>query len=224
MPLDFDQLIDKHLFRESKAKSVGRYYPSEIGKCMRNVWYSYNHPLEVKPELRRVFEMGNILHDFVIDVLRDSRNGDVKLLQAEMPFKVSFDEGAEEFVVSGRIDDLLLIEADKKQVLIEVKSSKTLRYMRGPMAHHKTQLQFYMYATGVHDGLLLYIDKSTLQTKSFEVPFSDEHAKRIIEKFRALHKHLKEGTLPAPESKKDAESKWMCGYCEYADRCSKEEK
>jgi len=224
--IDFDGLIDRHLMREHHPKAIGRYYPSEIGKCIRNVWYSYNHPTEIKPELRRVFELGNILHDFVIEVLRDGRNGDVQLLEAEMPFRLEFgDEGdGGVFVVSGRIDDLLLVKAGERKVLVEVKSSKTLKYMRGPMPHHKTQLQFYMYATGVHDGVLLYVDKSTLQTRSFEVDFSMDQAKRILNKFRALHKHLKAATLPAAEAKKLAGEKWMCRYCEYADKCAKDEK
>ena len=220
MKVDFDSLIDRHLMREQRPKAVGRYYPSEIGKCIRNVWYTYNHPHEIKPELRRIFEMGNILHDFVIEVLRDTRNGDVQLLEAEMPFKLEFGG----FLISGRIDDLLLLKCGEKKILVEVKSSKSLRYVRGPMEHHKTQLQFYMYATGVHDGVLLYVDKSTLQTRSFEVAFSLEQAKRILNKFRALHKHLTAATLPAPEAKKQADTKWMCGYCEYADKCAKDEK
>ena len=224
MKVDFDGLIDRHLMREQRPKAVGRYYPSEIGKCIRNVWYTYNHPLEIKPELRRIFEMGNILHDFVIEVLRDTRNGDVQLLEAEMPFKLEFGEAENAFVVSGRIDDLLLLKCGEKKILVEVKSSKSLRYVRGPMEHHKTQLQFYMYATGVHDGVLLYVDKSTLQTRSFEVAFSHDQAMRILNKFRALHKHLTAATLPAPEAKKQADTKWMCGYCEYADKCAKDEK
>jgi len=224
MKVDFDGLIDRHLMREQRPKAVGRYYPSEIGKCIRNVWYTYNHPHEIKPELRRIFEMGNILHDFVIEVLRDTRNGDVQLLEAEMPFRLEFGEAENAFVVSGRIDDLLLLKCGEKKILVEVKSSKSLRYVRGPMEHHKTQLQFYMYATGVHDGVMLYVDKSTLQTKSFEVSFSMDQAKRIINKFRALHKHLTASTLPAPEAKKLADERWMCGYCEYADKCAKDEK
>ena len=220
MKVDFDGLIDRHLMREQRPKAVGRYYPSEIGKCIRNVWYTYNHPLEIKPELRRIFEMGNILHDFVIEVLRDTRNGDVQLLEAEMPFKLEFGG----FLISGRIDDLLLLKCGEKKILVEVKSSKSLRYVRGPMEHHKTQLQFYMYATGVHDGVLLYVDKSTLQTRSFEVAFSHDQAMRILNKFRALHKHLTAATLPAAEAKKQADTKWMCGYCEYADKCAKDEK
>jgi CRISPR/Cas system-associated exonuclease Cas4 (RecB family) len=220
MKIDFNALIDKHISRESRPKSIGRYYPSEIGRCIRKVWYSYKYPAEVEPELRRVFELGDILHDFIVDVLRDGKTPDVELLETEMPFKFPFND----FLISGRIDDLMLLKADSKKILVEVKSCQSVKRIRGPMLHHKTQLQFYMYATQVHTGILLYVDKSTLDTKSFNVNFSQKQARKILNKFRALHKHLTNGTLPAAESKKQKETKWMCGYCEYREKCTKDEK
>jgi CRISPR/Cas system-associated exonuclease Cas4 (RecB family) len=219
--IDFDALIDNHIRRESKPKSIGRYYPSEIGSCIRKVWYTYNYPMEVRPELRRVFELGDILHDFIVEVLKSEKTAtDIELLEAEMPFKLPFND----FVISGRIDDLLLLKAGGKKVLVEVKSCKNVRMIKSPMPHHKIQLQFYMYATQVHDGVLLYVDKSTLQTRSFSVMFSPKQAKRILNKFRALHKHLTNGGLPAAEAKKQKETKWMCNYCEYREKCIKDEK
>ena len=219
MDVDFEKLIDKHIARERKPKSVGRYYPSEIGRCIRKVWYTYKYPTEIEPELRRVFELGNILHDFIVEVIKSYKTPEVELLKSEMPFKLEF----EDFVVSGRIDDLMLLKSGKKKILVEVKSSKSVKRIRGPMAHHKTQLQFYMYATGVHNGMLLYVDKSTLETKSYEVKFSPKRAKQILNKFRALHKHLKSDSIPAPEAKKQKDTKWMCNYCEYKNKCDKNE-
>lgn len=218
--IDFEALIDKHIARERRPKRIGRYYPSEIGRCIRKVWYTYKYPTEIEPELRRIFEMGNILHDFVVEVLRSDKTPEVELLQAELPFKFPFND----FLISGRIDDLLLVKAGRKKVLVEVKSCKSIKRIRRPMPHHKIQLQFYMYASRVHAGVLLYVDKSTLQTKSFEVKFSPKQGKRILNKFRALHKHLTNGTLPAAEAKQRKDTKWMCGYCEYSEKCRKSEK
>lgn len=219
MKVDFDELIDKHLMQERRPKSVGRYYPSEIGYCIRKVWYTYNHPTEIEPELRRVFELGNILHDFIVQVIKSDKTPEVELLQAEMPFKFPFND----FLISGRIDDLMLLKAGRKKILVEVKSSKSVQRIKGPMAHHKTQLQFYMYATRVHNGMLLYVDKTTLETKGFAVKFSPKKAKQILNKFRALHKHLTNNSLPTAEAKKKKETKWMCSYCEYKEKCKKDE-
>ncbi len=218
--IDFDVLIDKYIARESKPKSIGRYYPSEIGNCIRKVWYTYNYPLEIDPSLRRVFWLGDVLHDFIVQVLKSRKNESVELLRAEMPFRV--DMGS--FLISGRVDDLLLIKTENTKLLVEVKSCKSINRIKRPMLHHKTQLQFYMYATRVHKGVLLYIDKATLKTKSFEVKFSAKRGKQILNKFRALHKHLTKKTLPAAEAKRSKGMEWMCRYCEYKEKCRKNEK
>ena len=92
-------MIDNHLHKENRPKEIGRYYPSEIGTCMRKVWYSYKFPMETNPELLKVFELGNILHDFVVQVLQSEKNPEVELLKYEFPFKVEIDD----FLISGRV-------------------------------------------------------------------------------------------------------------------------
>lgn len=218
--IDFDKLIDSHVARESRPKSKGRYYPSEIGNCIRKVWYTYNYPLEIDPSLRRIFKLGDILHDFIVEVLKSEKNKEIELLKVEMPFKVNM----KDFVISGRVDDLLLLKSDRSKLLVEVKSSRSVKHIKSPMAHHKTQLQFYMYATQVHKGVLLYVDKSTLEVKSFEVKFSAKRGRQILKKFMALHKHLTQDTLPAAEAKRAKGMAWMCRYCEYKAKCNKSEK
>ncbi len=218
--IDFDALIDRHVARESRPKNIGRYYPSEIGSCIRKVWYTYNYPKGIEPKLRRIFRLGDILHDFIVEVLKSDKSKEVKLLKSEMPFKVDM----KDFIISGRIDELLLLKSDSTKMLVEVKSCKSINGIKKPMSHHKTQLQFYMYATKVHKGVLLYVDKSTLETKTFEVKFSAKRGRQILNKFRALHKHLTKKTLPAAEAKRSNGAAWMCRYCEYKDKCRKDEK
>ena len=58
--LDLNKLIDNHLEREYRPKSVGRYYPSEIGGCMRKTWFSYKNPKKTDVKLNRIFEAGKI--------------------------------------------------------------------------------------------------------------------------------------------------------------------
>ena len=182
---------------------------------MRKIWYSYKFPHEFSPDLIKIFELGNILHDFVVDVLKSDKNPEVELLKAEMPLKMDVDE----FLISGRIDDLLLIKDKGQQILVEVKSSKNIRFVTSAQRHHAMQLQFYMHATGVHNGILLYIDKTTLQSKVFPVPYKEEYGKAIVERFRILHEHVKNNILPIPEAKMLDSEKWLCNYCEYRNKC-----
>ena len=217
--INFDQMIDNHLHRENKPKEIGRYYPSEIGTCMRKVWYSYKFPMETNPELLKVFELGNILHDFVVKVLKSEKNPEVELLKTELPFR----QEIEDFLVSGRIDNIILIKASGKNILIEVKSTGNIDFVEEAMHHNKIQLQLYMHATGIHNGILLYVDKRNLKSKVFSVDYNEEEALKIIDRFKALNKLLKADALPDPEARSSKESLWMCRYCEYRDKCYKED-
>ncbi|MFH1631108.1 MAG: PD-(D/E)XK nuclease family protein [Candidatus Aenigmatarchaeota archaeon] len=213
--IDFNKMIDNHLAKDKRPKQAGRYYPSEIGTCMRKTWYSYKFPLDITPALMKIFELGNILHDFVVEVLKSDKNPNIELLRAEMPLKMEFDE----FIVSGRIDDLLLIKDRGQQILVEVKSCKNIKFVNGPQKHHAMQLQFYMHASGVHNGVLLYIDKTTLQSKVFPVAYEDLNAKMIEKRFTILHEHVRDNILPLPEAKMNTIDGWLCNFCEYKNKC-----
>jgi len=213
--IDFNEMIDNHLKRENKPKDIGRYYPSEIGTCLRKIWYSYKFPMEIKPDLIRIFELGNIMHDFVVHVLKSDKNPHVELLKSEFPFKHNVDD----FTISGRIDNLLLIKASGKEILVEVKSSADIAFIREAAPHNVVQLQLYMHLLGVHNGILLYIDKKNLQSKVFEVQYKKDDAEEIIERFKTLHSALTKDTLPEPEARGSQKTMWLCRFCEYKDKC-----
>ena len=88
----------------------------------------------------KIFEVGNIIHGFVVEVLKSDKNKDIKLLECELPFKINIDD----FVISGRVDDLLLLKSDDKKIIVEVKSTKNVSKVKQPELHHAMQLQFYM--------------------------------------------------------------------------------
>jgi CRISPR/Cas system-associated exonuclease Cas4 (RecB family) len=214
--IDFNQMIDNHIRRENRPKGVGRYYPSEIGTCIRKVWYSYKFPMDVKPDLLKIFEVGNILHDFVVEVLKSEKNPDVELLKSEF----SFQEAVDDFIISGRVDNLILLRMSGKSVLVEVKSTGNIDFVNEPSPSHVMQLQLYMHVTGVHNGILLYVDKRNLQSKVFTIDYNDREAAEIIDRFKKLHSHMATDTMPEPEARENSGLKlWMCRYCEYRERC-----
>jgi len=216
--IDFNRMIDNFLKREHRPKGTGNYYPSEIGMCMRKTWFSYKYPQEVKPDLLKIFELGNIIHDFVVNVLKSEKNPDVELLKSEFPFKEQIDD----FTISGRVDNLILIKLSGKNVLVEVKSIADTGFVREASPHNVVQLQLYMHFTGVHNGILLYVDKKSLQSKVFVIEYNEKQALEIIERFRKLHKCLTKEVMPDPEARESAKTNWMCRYCEYRDKCYEE--
>ncbi len=217
--IDFNEMVTKYIERTSHPKSVGRYYPSEIGGCMRKVWYSYCYPKQIQPEVLKIFELGNMMHDLVVKVLESEKNQDVQLLQSEFPLKIE----TPDFLISGRVDDLVLVKASGKTFVVEVKSTKSIDYVQEPSEGHIMQLQLYMHATGIHNGIVLYVDKGNLQSKQFLVNYDEKQVKAILERFGQLHKLLTSKLLPIDEAKKDAKKQWMCRFCEYSKKCEKSE-
>jgi len=59
-----------------------------------------------------------------------------------------------------------------------------------------------------------------LQTKWFDIKYSEGEAKKIDERFAKLHERLTKNKLPEAEAKISGES-WMCRFCDYADECEK---
>jgi len=213
--IDFDKIIDKYLYREARAKTIGRYYPSEVGQCMRKSWFSFKMPKQIEPGVTRIFEAGNLLHGFVVDVLKSDKTPEVTLIESESPLKMKIDD----FEISGRIDDIIRLERNGEKILVEVKSTKSMDFLREPSDQYMMQLQFYMHATGIHKGIILYVEKNTLKSKSFATEYDPRLAETIIDRFRTLHLSLKNNSIPHAEARQIRKNSWMCNYCPYKKEC-----
>lgn len=211
--VDFNKLIDTHLARELCYKRLGRYYPSEIGNCLRKTWYSYKKPKLTDTALIRIFEAGNILHEFVEEVIRSEKNPEIELLQTEVPIKLRL----KDFTISGRIDNLILVKIENKKVLVEVKSCKYLP--KELKKEHEMQLQLYMHASSVYNGILLYIQKDNLQTVWFNLNYNKGKVKEILARFSSLHLSLIQNKIPEAEAKHDPDSLWLCEKCPWKEEC-----
>lgn len=216
--LDFNHLINLYLKRDFRKKEIGKYYPSEAGNCLRKLYYSYTIPKPTEDDLLKIFHVGNILHEFVLQVLKSEKTPEVKLLQSEVPVKILM----EKFQISGRVDDLIMINASGQAFLVEAKSVAMLEMIKKPQPHHIMQLQFYMHASGVHNGMILYLDKRNLKSKVFDIPYDQGIADQAIARFAILHDHLTEKRIPEAEARKIREMQWMCKRCEFYEECYKE--
>jgi CRISPR/Cas system-associated exonuclease Cas4 (RecB family) len=216
--IDFNEMVDNFVSREPRAKTIGRYYPSEIGMCIRKTWYSYLYPKGLEPKLLKIFSLGNMIHDYVAKVFESSKNPHIELVKSEFPFK----EKVDDFLISGRIDNLILVKENNTNLLVEVKSTSDVTYVSEPSPHNIDQLQLYLHFTGIKDGILLYVDKKNMISKVFYISYNKDHAAKTIDKFRKLHICLTKEIVPEPESRMDKKRKWMCRMCEYREKCYKE--
>ena len=214
--IDFNKLVSNFLHKEIREKQTGRYYPSEAGNCIRKVWFSYKIPKETHDELMKIFEVGNMFHDFVVDVIKSEKNPDVELLESEMPLQLQLDD----VVISGRVDDIILLKVSGEKIIVEVKSTSSLEYAK-PSESYVMQLQLYMHSLKVDKGMILFIEKNTMQCKWFNLSYNKDIVNKAIERIKKLHESLVKNKMPEPEARARAEMSWMCKKCNYKEECER---
>lgn len=215
----FNKAMEEFLKREMQEHKIGTYYPSELYNCIRKLFLMYKLPREIPIETLRVFESGLMCHAFVRNVLFKSFLGKEEIQEFVYEEPLVFEDG--DIKIVGKFDDLLHFKLGDKNILLEVKSVRDLRFFKEEVKkHHEMQFQFYINMIKVPvEALIMYIDRGNLKFKVFKVEKNEKIFKELIERARKLHYYLTRNEVPLPEGKIDKEKKWMCNYCNYKDVC-----
>lgn len=215
--IDIGQIIDAHLNEESRPKKIGSYYPSEIGMCIRRSYYSYVAPKPTESAALRIFALGNHLHSFIAEVLKES--DEFSLVEDEKPIKIDYKDEKSSFTIYGRMDDYVVTKGTNKRIIIEAKSVGDITKVNAPDPKHVMQLMLYLSAHEADYGMLLYADKKNLEVRQFRVDYDESIYKKIMTRFKDLDIHLKEKRLPPAEYYFDSKKVWECKYCPYFNDC-----
>ncbi|MCL5009958.1 MAG: PD-(D/E)XK nuclease family protein [Candidatus Parvarchaeota archaeon] len=215
--IDIADIIDNFLEEESRPKTVGVYFPSESGMCMRRSYYSYISPKPTDKAALRIFALGNNVHSFIAEALKSS---DVfSYVEEEKPLKIEYKDSDTVFNVYGRIDDYVITKDTNKKIIIEAKSVGEINKINEPEPKHVMQLMLYLGAEQADYGLLVYADKKNLNIRQFRVDYDDEMYNKVIGRFKDLDLHLKNKRLPPAEFYFDPKKSWECKYCPYFNDC-----
>ena len=217
--VDFDvgEIIDEYLDEESRPKTVGAYYPSEIGMCMRRSYYSYLYPKPTDRSALRIFALGNNVHAFLAEALKSS--SEFSLVEEEKPVKIVYNDANSSFTIYGRIDDYVVTKSTGKKIIIEAKSVGEISKINEPDPKHVMQIMLYLSAEQADYGMLVYADKKNLAIRQFRVDYDDTVYTKIMTRFKDLDYHLKNSKLPPAEYYFDAKKVWECKYCPYFSEC-----
>jgi CRISPR-associated exonuclease Cas4 len=218
----FEEMIDKimedFLTRSVRERQTGKYYPSELHFCIRQLWLSYKQPKMFNIDTLKLFESGSIFHNWFREVIfKGYLNETIK----DFDYEGSLVWNDKDIEIRGRFDDIIVVEWESKPILLEVKSSRSLKFTKDVKAHHLMQINFYLSILKLPKGYVIYLDRSNLQHKIFEVKQSSDLFNEVIKRAKMLHKHLTENKIPFPESKLDSKMRWNCDYCLYRMECLK---
>ena len=234
--------IDNYLIKKEYHKREA-YYPSEVNKCIRQLYYRWTEQKESNPITAGALwkmRIGDAIHDMIHEYLLASG--------MEIVPEVSFkkDIGLK-YPLSGRIDDLF-IDEDGELAGIEAKTS----YGRGiieiqkigiPKREDWNQVTVYINCnSSIKRFYIIYFGRDNAYRTQFVIErskFTEDNANVLYKKFAFLEEHTLNKSLPDREfqvaikngeikdkfqkNKIEYKSDWQCRYCAFMNHCWKNE-
>ncbi len=188
---------------------------SSLGQpCARKLWYSYHWFSEEKPEGRiyRLFNTGNREEE---RVLSDLEKAGITIVDRQRA--VSYGDGK----LRGHLDAVL--EWQGKTFVAEIKTHNRRSFealatggVRRTKPEHYTQLQCYLYLSGIEHGLYIAVCKDDDQYHLEGITLDSDHAESLLRRGLAIV-----NSYAAPERISHLRSIAPCNYCGFKKLCHK---
>ena len=108
-----------------------------------------------------------------------------------------------------------IVRVGGKLYLLEIKSCERIQSLSAPKDSHIDQIKCYSSLLGLHNVLMLYVDRQTGETKCFEVNLRDSDHSEVIGKMRYIMEMVEKNLAPEKLTVGD----YMCSNCPYQVKC-----
>ena len=207
------EIIDKFYLdseKDKKDKEQKSFYISEAGKCPRQIFFKFkNAPKkEFEAHFLRLFDHGDHMHQLIMKSLLSTRDIHVVASEVNIP---------PQELVRGRADAVL--SDGKNLYVLDIKSmnSMVFRTLSEPKPENVNQLQLYLHYFRIPKGILLYVNKDSLDLKEFIVDYDQNAAQSLLDGLANLKKQIDANIIPPRIS--DYPSSWQCRYCQLREVC-----
>lgn len=242
---NLDVILSNYLLQEnikrsekySKTKDTIKFYPSSVGKCMRQNVYQMMGYIGIvdNPQNISVLENGNYFHLRMEKMFEEMGI----LIAPELSIRSA------ELNISGRSDAIIwnpkrnleepdgelitLISPDGKVIydgpenyvsIVEFKSIKDSKFhkltKKNPLPEHEKQLQLYFELTGITNGYIYYENKNSQAVRIYEVYKNQEIIDEVIKEIKETVGYAERGELPErPYNPSDIQ----CRFCNFRNIC-----
>ena len=186
---------DKH-----HVKKNDQFNSSEAGYCPRKIYLDRVDPIKEPEATLRIFQMGNIIHEFI---QKEVITGGVYEKDHIIHTGLGFCIKAKPDII---IDDQV----------IELKSTKSISYINTPNANHVKQVNLYLKALGLKFGKIIYISNSDLESKEFNIIYSEDLYNEVVSDFAYVFDCIKQNI---PYLKVEPYPNPYCYTCKYYKKC-----
>ena len=205
------ELIDQFYLDRQRDREQHHFYITDAGKCGRSLFFKFkNAPRKgMEASVLRLFDHGDHMHQLIMKPLLSTRDIHVVASEVNIP---------PQEIVSGRSD--AIISDGKNLYVVDIKSMNSMIFakLQEPKAENLDQLQLYLHYFKIPKGILLYVNKNSLELKEFLVNYDPRRAQSLIASLGEIKKKIDLDLMPDrlpgyPEG-------WQCTYCQFREICS----
>jgi CRISPR/Cas system-associated exonuclease Cas4 (RecB family) len=206
------ELIDKFYLDRQKDKEQHHFYITDAGKCGRNLFFKFkNVPREeMKANILRLFDHGDHIHQLIMRPLLSTKDVHVVASEVNIP---------PQEIINGRAD--AIVSDGKDLYVLDIKSMNSMIFERleEPKEENVDQVQLYLHYFRIPKGILLYVNKNTLELKEFVVSYNKSRALSLLDNLKDIKKKIDSDIIPPRLP--DYPENWQCKYCQFQEICSK---
>ena len=177
--------------------SGNKFFISSVDSCWRKKYLELKgiYKQEYSEETLRLFDIGNVIHRQITKELIEKESKGFHLVASEVNIP-------ENKYISGRIDSIVSI--NNQNVIVDIKSAgdwtmKNIRRTNNCDENYKNQVLLYMYFTGIHKGMLLFVGKTKGELEEIEVVYDKDKAKRLVKEIEDFFHNYVEKNIEPPK-------------------------
>jgi len=202
------ELINQYYLDRQKDKEQHHFYITDAGKCGRALFFKFKKAPREKLEARvlRMFDHGDYIQMQILNILFSL--GIVRASEVYIP---------PQELVSGRADAIVTLNNELYVVDFKSMNSLIFQKLEAPKEDNVNQLQLYLHFFKIPKGILLYINKDTLELKEFFIDYNPSSAKVLLKELTEIKKKIEDNMVP--ERLPDYPDNWQCRYCQFKEIC-----
>lgn len=197
---------------------------SRLLQCHRKTIYqAQNAPGETSRPIGLFWFSKQLETELVVPFLRAYSGHDVYVRKSTW-VDYAIPKSSGRLRVRGRTDPVVVDAAGHPLVLTEIKTTASVETLDEPRTRHVAQVHAYMYGLSgeaerdVHDAVLMYIDRETLDVRTFTVAFDEQFwENQVLTWAEENTEYRRREELPPARPEFD----WECEYCAYRHRCGR---
>jgi CRISPR/Cas system-associated exonuclease Cas4 (RecB family) len=203
------EILDQFYLDRERDREQHHFYITDAGKCPRAIFFKFkNVPREkMEPRVLRMFDHGDYIQMQILNSLFSL--GIVRASEIKIP---------PQELISGRADAIITLNNELYVVDFKSMNSMVFKNLDGPKEDNVNQIQLYLHFFKIPKGILLYVNKDTLELKEFLVEYNPTVTQKLLKDLSELRTKIDSNIVPDripgyPEN-------WQCQYCQFKEICA----